>query len=169
MGLFPRGRGRLPAGVADDLGIEGRERIVAWGTNPGSAGAPDYIVATDRALYLGQSGERLAWDAITKATWSEPSFDLVIAGSPTRRMRLTVADSGDLPAAVHDRVTASVVVSERLDLGDGRGAMAVARRPSDADAIRWSVVFDAGLDPSDPELRAEADRALSSLRRSLGI
>ncbi len=168
MGFLSRGSARLPGGVAAELGIESRERVVAWGSST-LPGGPGYVVATDRALYVQQPAERLPWDAITKATWEEPVFDLVVAGPPTRRMRLTVEESRDLPAAVHDRVTASVVISERLDLGEGRGAMAVARRASDNDAIRWSVVFDSGLDPEDPGLRAAADGALADLRDSLGI
>ena len=74
-----------------------------------------------------------------------------------------------LPEAVHAKVTESVIVSERLPLGDGAGALAVARRGSDDDAIWWSVVFDPGLDPTDPALRSRADAALADLRSSLGI
>ena len=40
------------------------------------------------------------------------------------------------------------------------------RAPTD---LRWSVVFDAGLDPSDPALRDQADDALADLRTSLGV
>ena len=35
--------------------------------------------------------------------------------------------------------------------------------------LRWSVVFDAGLDPSDPQLRVRADDVLAGLRTSLGV
>ena len=68
-------------------------------------------------------------------------------------------------------MTASVVVSERVDLGGGAGAqLMVARRASDDDELRWSVVFDAGLDSSDdPRLRAAAAEALDRLRDALGI
>ena len=70
---------------------------------------------------------------------------------------------------LHLSVDGTVVVSERVDLGDGEGALMVARRGSDDGVIRWSVVFDAGLDPSDPALRQAADAALTRLRDSLGI
>jgi hypothetical protein len=163
------GRGsRLPAGVTTRMGIDPREKVVSWGSSAAVAGET-YVVATDRALYLNEPGERLAWDRITKATWDEPTLELVVAGPPTRRLRLTVDQSRDLPAAVRDRVTASVVVSERLDLGGGQGATAVARRSSEDGSIRWNVVFDRGLDPSDPTLREAADIALANLRESLGI
>jgi hypothetical protein len=169
MGLLPRRRRRLPAEIQAALAMGRGERIIAWGSDPRPDGTVEYLVATDRALYLQGRGERIAWDSITKATWAEPVLELVIADAPSRLLRVTAGDSGDLPAAVHDRVTSSVLVSERLDLGEGRGAKAVARRNSDDGPVRWSVVFDAGLDPSDPALREAADRALADLRGSLGI
>ena len=86
-----------------------------------------------------------------------------------RQVRLRLDDARDLPPAVHDRVTASVVVSERVDLGGGAMALMVARRASDDDDIRWSVVFDTGLDPEDPALRRAASEALGRLRNALGI
>ena len=91
------------------------------------------------------------------------------AGRPRRLLRLRVDQSNDLPAAVYDRVTASVVVSERVELRADAKALLVARRGSDSDDITWTVVFDAGLDPRDPELREAADAALADLRGSLGI
>jgi hypothetical protein len=91
------------------------------------------------------------------------------AGRLQRPLRLRIDASRDLPPAVHDRVTASVVISERVDLGDGATALLVARRDSDDGSIGWSVVFDAGLDPADPDLRRAADAALEQYRGSLGI
>jgi hypothetical protein len=168
--MFGRG---LPKEVRTRLGIPASERIVAWGT--GVTGRPDaavYAVASDRALYLDATGERLPWDRISRAQWDEPMLDLVVVdadGQPDRLVRVPLMVGSALPAAVHAQVTESVVVSERLQLGDGASALAVARRSSDADVIWWSIVFDAGLDPKDPELRARADAALAELRAALGI
>lgn len=168
--MFSRG---LPKEVRERLGVRPGERIVAWGSGmTGSNGDAVYTVATDRALYLGTSGERLPWDRINRAQWDEPMLELVVtgdAGRPERLVRVPLAVGSALPAAVHAQVTESVVVSERLDLGDGAGAMAVARRGSDEDGIRWSIVFDSGLNPNDPDLRARADGALTALRDTLGI
>lgn len=156
-GVIGRGR-RLKAA----LGISSGERIV--GATGDLTGA-----ATDRALYLGD--DRIPWSAIAQATWEPPVLDLVVVDEATGRdtpHRLHLAEPGDLPQAIHAQVVASIVVSQRLDLGDGRGALAVARQEADGD-IRWRVLFDAGLDPSDPSLRTQADAALSGLRDSLGI
>ncbi len=171
--IIPKLGGRLPGTAIAMLGILPGEKVVAWAAGPGAdVTQAHFAAATDRALYLQATGERLPWDRITKAMWDEPLLELVVvdeAGQGARLVRVRVDDARDLPAAVHDRVTASVLVSERLDLGEGRGALAVARRSSDADEVRWSVRFDSGLDPADPDLRADADAALARLRDSLGI
>lgn len=171
MRIMPKLTGRLPGAVIAMLGIGPGERVVAWGSSPGAdATQTMFAAATDKALYLQATGDRLPWDRISKATWNDPLLELVVVGEAglSRVLRLTVEDSRDLPAAVHDRVTASVLVSERVDLGDGAGALMVARRADD-DQVRWTVVFDSGLDPSDPALREAADAALARLRESLGI
>ena len=173
MRILPKFSGRLPGTAIAMLGIPPGERVVAWGAGPGAdVTQSHFAAATDRALYLQATGERLAWDRITKASWDEPMLDLVVvdeAGQASRLVRARLDDSRDLPAAVHDRVTASVLVSERVDLGGGAKALMVARRASDDDEVRWTVVFDAGLDPGDPDLQAEATAALARLRDSLGI
>jgi hypothetical protein len=158
---------RLPREEVQALGVPAGERTVGWGRL-----AAGCAVATDRALYAATLGGRLPWHAISKAVWDPPYLSLTVvdrAGAVVGRPRLDLVEPRDLPAAVHDRVTASVVVSEHVDLADGSGALIAARRDSDDDEIRWSVVFDAGLDPTDPALRAAADDALARLRDALGI
>jgi len=173
MRIRPKFTDRLPGTAIAMLGIPAGERVVAWAAGAGAdVTQSHFAAATDRALYLQATGERLAWDQISKANWDEPVLDLVVvdeAGRPSRLVQIRLDDSRDLPAAVHDRVTASVVISERVDLGDGAAALLVARRSSDGDDIRWTVVFDPGLDPSDPALRAAATEALTRLRDALGI
>ena len=78
-------------------------------------------------------------------------------------------DAGALPSVVKERVNASIVVSRHVELQGERGARLVARRTPGSSELRWSVVFDPGLDPADPDLRASADAALEALRGSLGV
>ena len=160
---------RLPAGIRERLGIPKSERVIAWGVDPA---ADVYTLATDKALYPESIGERLRWDSITKATWDEPILSVTVhdaTGATKGTLRLRVEESGDLPAAVFALVTESVVISEHVELGEGAGARMVARRDGDEGTIWWSVVFDSGLNPLDPALRARADEELAALRDSLGI
>ena len=155
------------------LGIRPGEKVVAWASAPGADATQTlFTAATDRAIYVQELSERIPWDRISKASWQEPLLELVVLdddGQPARVVRIRVEEARDLPAAVHDRVTASVVVSERVDLGGGAFALMVARRASDDDEVRWSVVFDPGLDASNPVLREAAETALARLRSALGI
>lgn len=170
MRILPRFDRRLPQAAMTALGIGPGERVIAWGSSTQRDGTAVLTAATDRALYIQALGERLPWDQISRATWTEPELTVTASDDHGRSrppIRVRIDDARDLPPAVHDRVTTSVVVSERVDLGEGRKALLVARRGDGG--IRWSVVFDAGLDPSDASLRAAADEALARLRDSLGI
>lgn len=160
---------RLPSGVASSLGVRAGEKVVAWGSDTAS-GEASYAIATSRALYV--LAQRIPWHLISRASWAEPVLEVSLLaddGRPGRTLRIQLDDARDLPPAVHDRVTDSVMISERVEFTDSGGARMVARRDSDDDSIHWSVVFDPGLDSTNPELRATAAEALDRLRVSLGI
>ena len=159
---------RLPAEVTARLAVPAGEKVIAWGSSLDGT----HVVATDRAMYGDALPGRTPWSRVSKASWEEPVLSLTFldeSGQARRPIRLHVDESRDLPPAIHDRVTASVIVSERVDLGGGSKALLAARKDSDDGQIRWSVVFDPGLDPTDPQLREAADAALAQLRGSLGI
>ncbi|CAB4710087.1 MAG: hypothetical protein F2675_05065 [Actinobacteria bacterium] len=161
---------RLSKAAKAELGIAKAEKVLALGTE--SATSDLLVVATNRALYLQSTQERIRWDALSKAIWAEPVLTLTLidgTGQVVGERIVELGRTSDLPAAIYDRVTDSVIVSERADLGDGAAAMLVARRNSDADEIWWAVVFEAGLDPKDPVLITRAAAELAQLRESLGI
>ena len=165
-------RVRLSPQIRESLGIPDEERVIAFGIGDADDSERTHVVATDEALYEQRSGTRIRWQDVIKGTWERPEFviDFQGGGAP-RRLRIRLDDPRDIPAAVRDRVTDTVVISEYRELGDGAGAHFVARRAPGGgmDQIFWSVVFDAGLDPSDANLRSRADEVLADLRSSLGI
>ncbi|MCP4741777.1 MAG: hypothetical protein GY871_06035 [Actinomycetales bacterium] len=165
-------RGGLDAHARDRVGIRPGERVISWGV--GDTADPDgsLIVATDAALYEQRSRRRIEWQRVTKGTWEQPEFVIDFDDDGVaRRFRFRVDDARDIPAAVRDRVTDTVVVSEYRTLEGDRGAFFVARRSPDGDVgdIRWSVVFDEGLNPGSAVLRERADAELKQIRASLGI
>lgn len=163
---------RLSASARTSAGVPKSERVIAWGVGDSKDPEGSHVVATDQALYEQRSGIRLAWQDVIKGTWEQPDFviDYQGVGGP-RRLRIHLDDPRELPAAVRDRVTDTVVISEYRELTEDAGAHFVARRSPGGglDGIGWSVVFDAGIDPADPILRAKADEVLGELRGSLGI
>ena len=165
-------RSGLAHAVLERMAQESGERILAWATSAGDVHG--HVIATDRALVLvGADVVRLPWDRVIRAAWSDPVIEMLIQaqpGGPTRPLRLVMAESGRVPLVVRDRVTASVVAQHHVALDPaGRGVRLLARKVPMTGQVRWIVLFDAGLDPEDPELRARADAALTQLRASLGL
>jgi len=153
------------------------ERVLAW-----MAVGDSSLVATDTALVLPEedgvrrpagADRRVPWDRVLRASW-EPEIVEVTAqpetgGRPVvHRVRIS-GEPGVLPEVVRERVTSSIVVQHHAVLDGERGARFIARRIPGSTDLRWSVVFDAGLDPADPALRVVADEILATLRTSLGI
>lgn len=144
------------------------ERVLAWGRELG--GRP--VVASAEALYVpdAEGGHtRLPFGRIAKATWSDPLLEVVLVSPQRRRFALDLSEAGELPPTVRERVMSTIVVSERVAIDERRGALVTARRVPGQEALAWSVVFDAGLDPDDPELRARADAAITALRAVTGL
>jgi hypothetical protein len=145
--------------VPDGVAVQRGERVLAVGGE---------TVATDAALYLaGEEGVRLPWERVEQATWQEGVLAVREVGG--RRHTIRLADPGSVPETVRERVTATVVVSTHVKLPAG-GVRIVGRRPPRADGdLRWTFVFDRGLDPDDPGLLAQAEQALEEIRRQTGL
>jgi hypothetical protein len=151
----------LPAGLRPAL--ERGERVLAHAaTRDGS-----YVVATERALHL-PDGIRLPWERVEQAAWRDGWLHVRVAGALVEHhIRLT--GPGSVPETVQERVTATIAVNHQATLPGGGHVRIVGRRPPGGDTVRWTFVFDAGLDPNDPDLRAQAGRLLAALRRQTGL
>lgn len=168
MGLF----NRIPdAFDALRASVPKKERIMAWASGSEQAdGEPTLVIATDKALYAPGYMDRLPWQNVFKAEWEDPILEILVAHDGiTGWVRLNLDDPGRLPLVIHERVTTTIVIQQHVDLIDNRGATLVARRAEAGDEINWEVIFDAGLDPSDPRLRQLADDQLDQLKASVGI
>jgi len=151
----------LPAAARPAL--EHGEHILAHAaTRDGS-----YVVATDRALHLPDS-VRLPWERVEQAAWRDGWLHVRTTTEPAEHhIRLT--DPGSVPETVQERVTATIVINHQATLPGGGHVRIVGRRPPRGDTVRWTFVFDAGLDPEDPGLRAQAGGLLAALRRQTGL
>ncbi len=149
----------------DAVEVQPGERILASATTPSGAG----VAVTRDALYLPQrNGEshRISWERVETAGWDSPVLEVLEIGASAPH-RVLLEDEGRVPEAVRERVTASIVVSERVVLVVGdqpAGARITGRRVSGNDQLHWTVLFDAGIDPSDPTMRVAADRELARMR-----
>jgi len=168
-------RPSLPSQVRSQLALTRGERVLAHARTDDGA----YAVATERGLWLrgvlsADSYDRLDWSRVSKVVWDAADSALVIwalRGSDQLvpvRDRLRLAEPGFLPETVRERVMASIVVSRHVPLVGRRGVLVAGRRDPGARQIRWSLTFDVGMDPDDPEVRARAEQALDELRSQVG-
>jgi hypothetical protein len=159
--------GRLPAAVRDALSLERGERVLAHATTRGGS----YAAVTGTALYLPtpEAGfVRLPWERIEQAQWKDGWLHIREVGGGDRH-HVGLAEPGAVPETVHERVTATIVVSQYDTLPGGGGVRIVGRRGQEGGETRWTFVFDSGLDPADPGLRAQAEQLLEDLRRQTGL
>ncbi|MFJ2031108.1 hypothetical protein [Streptosporangium sp. NPDC087985] len=148
---------RVPAKVRTV--VAPTDRVLTYAEGPDG-----YVIATDRALYLG--GTRLPWFQVDRGVWDEKGLTVVTTAGESYHALLP--EPGRIPEAVRERVTASIVVNQYVPL-DVRGGVRLVARKTDDDRMIWEFVFDAELDPADPGLRALAEQALEETRRSFGI
>lgn len=153
---------RLPRQVRTALALENGERVISHAAVAGEG----HVVATTQALHL-PGGQRLPWHLMDRAAWNEDGVTVVMTDGATYTVPL--AEPGRLPETVRERVTATIVASRHVPLGDRGGVRLVARRIPGYDTPRWEFIFDPGLNPDDPGLRAMAEQALEEVRRSLGV
>ncbi|TMR11981.1 hypothetical protein ETD86_34110 [Nonomuraea turkmeniaca] len=153
---------RLPADVRTSLTTEPGERVLTFAT--GQSGG--YLVATNLALYL-PDGTRVPYETIDKASWSEEGLSIITmdGGSYAERMD----EPRMLPETIRERVNSTIVVNKHVKLPGRGGVRLVARRRPGGEVLGWTLVFDEGLDPEDPGLRAQAEQALEGVRRSMGV
>ncbi|MDX6744710.1 hypothetical protein [Actinocorallia sp. A-T 12471] len=162
---------RLERVVRGKLGLERGERVLAVaGTRGGSR-----VVVTRYALFVpdGEGGfRRVPWEKVLRASWNGEWLH-VWGDEGEHHVRLT--EPGSVPEVVQERVTSTVVVSRYFAFGDDGGVRVVGRKathgkPSPApDGLLWSLVYDDGLDASDPGVKNKAEQLLLAVRREIGL
>ncbi|MFI6477578.1 hypothetical protein ACIBH1_06585 [Nonomuraea sp. NPDC050663] len=151
---------RTPAALRERL-LRGERLLVSAPSGEG------HLAATDQALLLPDGG-RVPYEEIEKASWDQRGLTVIRADGTT--VRVAVTEPGRVPEALRERVNSTIVVNKHVNLpGVDGGVRLVARRKPGGDVLGWTFVFDEGLDPADPGLRAQAEQALEGVRRSMGV
>lgn len=171
----------------------GGERLLAHGELAGRGGG--HVVASDVALHWSGSsggnhrvapdaepapasgaGNRIAWEDIITASWSEGFLDLLCRDpgpAGAREVRLRLAEPGRLPEVVRERVMFTVLASQQVVVGPPgqppRKVVLTARRPGSGSGVRWDVVFDPAGGPLSPAQSRAVDEAIDRWAGQLGI
>ncbi|MFD0479018.1 hypothetical protein ACFQ0B_70700 [Nonomuraea thailandensis] len=129
-------------------------------------GADGHVVATNLALYLSD-GTRVPYEEIDRASWDEEGVRVLTTDGVRHFER--ISEPRMLPETLRERVNSTIVVNKHVSLPGRGGVRLVARRRPGGEVLGWTFVFDEGLDPADPGLRAQAEQALEGVRRSMGV
>lgn len=170
-------RPRVPGEVVEAAraaGVGRRERLLA------SAEAEDgsWLLGTrDRLVLVAPGGDvtALPWEKVHRADWEADAGTLRVEevqewGAPVRLRSFVLEDPHVLLTLVRERVTASIVVQQRVDLERRRGLTVLGRRaPAGGGGITWAFEFDEGVDPDDPAVQVVAEAALRDAKDSLGL
>ena len=120
----------------------------------------------DGALALAVSRP---WHLVDAGTWSEGGVLRVTWVDAEPTLRLTLAEPGQVPETLRERVQASVVLAEALDLGERRSAKVVVRRDLATGALLTQAVLGRGVGPDDPGVAEQLQQGLARVREQVGL
>jgi hypothetical protein len=161
---------RLPAEVRDAVGLGSGERVLSWGREEASGTT---LVATNHALYaVDAAGERALhrpWHEVDAGSWSAELTTLTVTWVDGSRPSQWVLGATSLvPETLRERVQASVVLAQRIELGPRRTAKVALRQELATGDLVEQVVLGRGARADDAELATGAEAALAYLREQVG-
>ena len=170
MGLFSSGP-PVPAAVRS--AVPGKPLAAVEATDG------TWLVGTRDTFYAirADASTRLAlrWEQVQRADWDLDAETLQVVrveeyGGPVTAYSFVLTDPGAVLPLVRERVTASVLLQRRVELGRRRGLSVIGRRsPTGRGEVTWAYELDRGVDPDDPEVMAVAEAALRDAQESLGL
>ena len=146
------------------------ERILAWGRE--QLGVT--VVATNHRLYAvdagGQRQLSRSWHEVDAGAWSSELGQLTVTWvDGSRPSQWTLGDATLVPETVRERVQASVVIGQRVELGPRRNARVAIRQNLATGDLVEQVVLGRGVRPDDDEVAALTAAALAELREQVGL
>lgn len=164
-------RPRLPDPIRAELGLESGEKVLGFAVERAADG---YVVATNRHLMVATPagrGLRRPWHEVDAGQWDPDEWTLSVTWvDGARPGRWTFGPQVTrLPEVFHERVQASVVISEPLPLtGRSRGRV-VVRRDLSGGPLMVQTVLAATADEQDPKVREALARTIASVRDQVGL
>jgi hypothetical protein len=134
--------------------VAGRHRLYA--VSPGADGPH---LALSRPWHLVDAGLWSGEDGALRITWVDGE----------RPARFVLDQPGMLPETLRERVQASVVLAEALDLGGRRTARVVVRKDLETNALLSQAVLGPGVRSADPEVSEQVQAGLARVREQVGL
>jgi hypothetical protein len=158
---------RLPAEAAEALGLAGGTRVLAWSPLMGGGVA---AATVDGLHVLTPQGRALhrEWALVRQASWEAASGTLAVTWiSPRQLTPLELTAPGRFPDVVHERVRASLLLSQEVNVTGGGSVWVALRRSADGGVVT-QVVPTAGVRLDDGEIAEQVRRAQEALRDEVG-
>lgn len=164
----------VPDDVAAAIDLEEHEKLLAWAVEEGSGVT---VVAGRHRLYAvapGPDGLRLAlsrpWHLVDAGLWSGEDGSLRVTWVDGERpARFVLPQPGQLPEALRERVQASVVIVEAVELPGRRSARVVVRKDLATDELISQAVLGPGVRSTDPGVSELVSAGLARVREQVGL
>ena len=127
--------------------------------------APSAGTEPDRTVLL-----RRPWHLVDAGRWNAETSSLSVTWvDGERRGRWALDDGGGFLQALRERVQASVVLGESVDIGPGRTARVVVRRDLADGHLLGQTILGRGVSREDPAVLMATEAALDGLREQVGL
>ena len=157
--------------ASGDTSLGRGERLLTWGrddTTGAVVGASNhrlYAVSPDGEVVLDRP-----WHLVDAGSWSHDAFLLTVTWVDRQRpAQWVLKEATLLPETLRERVQASVVIAQKLDLGERRSARVVIRQDLASGELVEQVVLGRGVRPGDPGVGEATGAALADLREQVGL
>jgi hypothetical protein len=162
---------RLPEALTDALDLARSDRPLTWAHDELSGTT---VVATTHGLYaVDTAGVRTLgrpWLDVDAGSWSAELFRLTVTWvDGSRPSQWVFREATMLPETVRERVQASVVLVQHVDLGARQSARAVIRQDLATGELVQQVVLGRGVRADDPNVAEATEAALAFLREQVGL
>jgi len=155
----------MPVELAEAVASEGR--LLDWSTH-----SDGLIAVTKNSLVdvTAQAKTVLPWSESVQAKWEPPRLTVVFQGETEQspRVRSWILDeASQLPRAVRDRVTSTVVVDRLFELPNAGKVRFVARK--DENRSYWTAIAEDQAASQTAIGQQEIAKAVVELRATFGI
>ncbi len=131
------------------------------------------VVATTTHVYAVHAGSVVLdrpWHMVDTGSWDDEHRLLTVQW--VDRAPATVwelSELGTFPQVLRERVQASVVLADEVDLGPKRRARVVVRKELATGALLSQTILGKGVRSADPGVSEETRAALDRLREQVGL
>ncbi|CAN7404771.1 hypothetical protein [Knoellia sp. LjRoot47] len=165
--------GRRGPDVPDEVSsvLGDRARVVLSVARDERSGAD--LVATTTHVYAVRSGSvelERPWHMVDTGAWDDQTRLLSVQWvdkAPASVWEVELPST--FPQVLRERVQATVVLSDEVDLGAKRRARVVVRKNLETQALLGQTILGRGVRSTDPEVREQTREALDRLREQVGL